>query len=248
MVQKFRWPDGKDFAFTVFDDTDLGTTENLKPVYDLLDECGIHTTKSVWPVKGPKEPRIGGSTCEDPDYLEWLYDLKNQGFEIGYHNNTYHSSLRAETEKGLDKFRELFGEYPRSMANHADCEEGIYWGNFRLSGMNEFIYNLLLRFRNNGHFRGHIKDDKYFWGDLCRDKIKYVRNFVYGDINTLKACPEMPYHDPDRPYVNQWYASSEGRTVKEYNRCISEQNVDRLQAEGGACIMYTHFARGFFEV
>lgn len=45
-----RFPDGKRFAFSVFDDTDGGTTANLRPVYQLLDELGIFVTKSVWPL------------------------------------------------------------------------------------------------------------------------------------------------------------------------------------------------------
>ena len=55
----------------------------------------------------------------------------------------------------------------------------------------------------------------------------------------------MPYHDPDRPYVNAWFAASEGADVTAFNRCLSEEHQDRLEAEGGACIMYTHFASGF---
>ena len=30
-----------------------------------------------------------------------------------------------------------------------------------------------------------------------------------------------------------------------FNKCISDENQDRLEVEGGACIMYTHFADGF---
>ena len=30
-----------------------------------------------------------------------------------------------------------------------------------------------------------------------------------------------------------------------FNKCISDENQDRLEKEGGACIMYTHFADGF---
>ena len=32
-----------------------------------------------------------------------------------------------------------------------------------------------------------------------------------------------------------------------FNKCISNKNQDRLEQEGGACIMYTHFADGFCE-
>jgi hypothetical protein len=94
-------------------------------------------------------------------------------------------------------------------------------------------------------FRGHVEGDEYFWGDICRSHVKYVRNFVFNDINTLKQCPEMPYYDPVKPYVNYWFASSEGHDVRSFVATISEANQDRLAEEGGACIMYTHLAVGF---
>ena len=84
-------------------------------------------------------------------------------------------------------------------------------------------------------------------GDLCRQRIKYCRNFVFRDINTLKACPFMPYHDPQRPFVNYWYCSSDGHRAEQFNKCIAEAAQDRLEEEGGACIMYAHFASGFAE-
>lgn len=57
----------------------------------------------------------------------------------------------------------------------------------------------------------------------------------------------MPYHDAARPYVNYWFAASEGPNVDSFNAMMSEGNQDRLVREGGACIMYTHFASGFLE-
>ena len=133
------------------------------------------------------------------------------------------------------------------MANHTGNYESIYWGNYRMTGFNEFLYNQLTRNRQKDSFRGHIKGDNYFWGDVCKEKIKYVRNFAFSDINTLKACPIMPYHDLNRPYVNYWFVSSEGSNVDTFNQCITEQNQDNLEKEGGACIMYTHFAAGFYK-
>lgn len=246
-MSKIVWPDNKKFAFTVFDDTDFATLENVVPVYSFLKEHGFQTTKSVWPMRGLREPKIGGATCDDENYLQWLLELQRDGFEIGFHNATNHSSEREFTIRGLEKFKELFGHYPKSMANHADCEESIYWGNYRLSGIIELVYNILLRNKHKGLFRGHIEGDRFFWGDHCKEKVAYVRNFVYDDINTFRKCPYMPYYDPVRPYVNNWFASSEGAKVAKFNNCISERNQDRLEEEGGACIMYTHFACGFVE-
>ena len=242
-----RWPDGKRFAFTVFDDTDRGTMANLPPVYDLLAKLGFRTTKSVWPVRGEGEAMIPGDTCDDPDYLEWVLDLQKQGFEIGFHNATFHTSERAETLEAIDRFKSLFGHDPLTFANHASNEEAIYWGRARLSGARAIAYDAIRWLTRRPQFRGHNANSPLFWGDICRDRVRYVRNFVFTDINTLAQCPQMPYHDSDRPFVNYWYASTEGATVDEFCDAIQSENQERLEKEGGACIMYTHFGKGFVE-
>ena len=239
------WPDGKEFAFTIFDDTDRATLANVSPVYDMLADLGFRTTKSVWPVAGPQEPVIPGDTCEDPGYLEWLQRINSQGFEIGYHLATYHTSDREESLAGLQAFERMFGHRPKSFANHFDNSEAIYWGEARLTGINRLFYKLANRGRG-GAFFGHKEGDRRFWGDYCREYVTYVRNFVFRDINTLKACPQMPYHDPARPYANFWFASSDGGELADFNRCLDESNQDRLAGERGASIVYTHFGKGFF--
>jgi len=245
-ADRITWPEGKDFAFTIFDDPDLQTVDNVRPVYSFLSDLGLRTTKAVWPIQGNGIPKMGGATCEDKRYLEWVLDLQRRGFEIALHNVTYHTSTREETMRGLEAFSRLFGHDPKSMANHTGCDEGIYWGNSRLSGVQQAVYNLLHLSCQNVH-EGHIETSPLFWGDLCRRRIKYVRNFSFGDINTFKACPVMPYHDPNRSYVNYWFAVSEGARIAAFNSMLSEENQDRLLSEGGACIMYTHFACGFLE-
>lgn len=249
MTPAIKWPYGKDFAFTIFDDPDLDTVENVAAIYPFLSDLGFRTTKAVWPVRGQGTPKIGGSTCEDERYLNLVLSLKEQGFEIALHNVTHHTSTREQTARGLETFRRLFGHDPYSMANHSGCHENIYWESARVSGVQRLIYNMVnlnLNWRNN-RSQGHIEASPLFWGDLCREKIKYVRNFVLGDINTLKACPAMPYHDPARPYVNSWFVASEGPRMESFNTMLSEKNQERLAGERGACIMYTHLASGFLE-
>src|SRR5512140_2433869 len=212
MTTKIEWPAGKDFAFTIFDDPDLGTVDNVAGIYSLLHDLGLRTTKAVWPIRGNSLPKFGGTTCEDEEYLKWVLRLKEQGFEIALHNVADHTSTRDQTAHGLDTFHRLFGHYPYSMANHSGCDENIYWGSARVSGAQRLIYDLLSLKMNGGETasQGHIETSPLFWVDLCREKVKYVSYFVLGDINTLKASPAMPYHDPAPPYVNYWFASSEG--------------------------------------
>jgi hypothetical protein len=57
----------------------------------------------------------------------------------------------------------------------------------------------------------------------------------------------MPYHDPERPYVNYWFSSSNGGDVDRFTALISERNQEKLVREGGCCIVYTHFGKGFVE-
>jgi len=243
--RRIEWPDGRDFAFTIFDDTDLASLQRLVPVYSMLDDLALRTTKSVWAVKGEGRPGVGGATCEDPEYLAWTLELQAQGFEIGSHGATYLTSTRDRVIESLERFRTIYGHDPLSLANHTGCAESIYWGPNRVSGIHRLAYNILTRFDRSNLFRGHREGDPLFWGDLCRARVRYVRNFTFNDIDTLAACPMMPYHDPERPFVNAWFASSEGASLDVFNRCLSEANQDRLEAGRGACIMYTHLAAGF---
>ena len=201
MQPKILWPNKKRFAFTIFDDTDRANLNDNKLVYQYLDELNFKTTKSVWITEGNKQQEGQGITCSDKEYLNWLLELKSKGFEIGYHNTTYQSSFRKEIDKGLKLFVKIFKQNPKVMANHSDNEENIYWGSHRLSGVRKVIYNILTRFRKNKIYKGDDESSKYFWGDLCKEYITYVRNFVFKDINTLKSCPFMPYQDLTKPYV-----------------------------------------------
>ena len=242
---QLAWPDNKKFAFTIFDDTDYATVENVGEVYRFLADLGFRTTKSVWMFTGTEAGNCPGQTCEDPAYLRWVLFLQERGFEIGYHMATWHTSSRDRTIEALDKFAGVFGSSPRVGANHSDCRENIYWGAARIGGVSHLVYNLATRFRYSSRYRGQVIDDPLFWGDICKERITYWRNLVFADINTLAACPMMPYADPERQFVNFWFASSDGSNVKLFNRCLSEENLDRLARAGGACIMYTHFASGF---
>jgi hypothetical protein len=247
-VPKVLWPDKKAFAFTIFDDPDSQTFEGGKALYAFLRDQGFRTTKAVWPNSPTGVPSDHGMTCGDhPDYVSWLRELQSAGFEIAFHNATSHTSRREQTLEGLDRFAELFGHYPRSMANHYFSQESLYWNENRLTGIRRPLYTLLTRGRNRNTSHGHEQDHPFFWGDACKEKIKYVRNFVFSEINTLKVCPYMPYHDPLRPFVNYWFSSAEGSNVSSFVERIAENNQERLEEEQGACIMYVHFGHGFYE-
>jgi hypothetical protein len=189
---------------------------------------------------------FGGSTLEDPAYRDWVLDLHRKGFEIAFHGATDHPATRELVKQALDYFENLLEQNPRMYVMHGGQKEALYWGDARLDGCARCVYRLLQCLHGGGEsFFGHIKGSPYFWGDLCKERITYMRNYVFRGINTLRKDPLMPYHDPRRPFIRYWFSSSEGGNVRNFCNLISEDNQDQLIAEGGACIVYTHFANGF---
>ena len=246
MRRSVVWPGRKRFAFTIFDDTDLETVENGPGVYAFLTGLGMRVTKSVWVLPPTGEARYDGSCCADPAYREWALGLQRSGHEIALHNVASSTSTREATLAGLDRFREIFGHDPRTLANHVGNLEAIYHGEDRVTGSRRALYNVLTRGRRRRLFEGHVPGSPLFWGDLCAERVSYVRNFVFRDIDTLAACPPMPYRDRSKPYVDAWFAASEGANPASFAQTIAEPAQDRLEADGGLCIMYTHLGAGFW--
>ncbi len=243
-----QFPDNRAFAFSIFDDTDGSTTENIRPVYRLLSEVGMRTTKSVWPLACVAGAPFAGSTLQDPDYLHFVRNLRDDGFEIALHNVRNSDATRDCVLRGLAVFEASIGALPRIHANHAFNRDNLYWGPDRLSSpWTRQLYRLATMGNYDGLYRGHLEDSPYFWGDLCQQYITYVRNFVFGDINLNAIGAAAPYQDPSKPFVPYWFSSSEGGKLAPFCDLLSERNQDRLERENGICIVYTHFAEGFVE-
>lgn len=238
------WPESRQFAFTIMDDPDGQRLPTTKLVYSFLAELGFRTTIAIWPLAPQRKTNSGGLTCADPEYRALLQYLQSLGFEIAFHNAAPHSATREETLEALELFEQYFGSPPSTMANHYN-QEAIYWGAARLTGWRSQCYKLLTWRRKDPDFFGHVAGHSSFWGDVCRERIRYCRNFVFSDINTLRSCPWMPYSDPIRPYVRQWFSASEGAQGPAFLKTIQDRNQERLEEEGGASIMYTHFGHGF---
>lgn len=247
------WPDGKQFAFTIIDDTDTmaGDTDaaaldRVRPVYDLLLECGLKTTKTAW-VLSAGDTGTSTISFENEKYLKWILDLRNYGAEIAIHGAAGGSSDRQKIIRALGFYREVMGHFPSIHTNHVGNLDNVYWYADRLVGVQASAYrayNALLRGGRAVSF-GHQEGSRFFWGDICRERISFVRNFIFRDINTLRNDPWMPYHSARHPFVRAWFSASDGNHLRRFVDLISEENQDRLAEQGGACIVYTHFAFGF---
>ena len=183
------FPERKKFAFTVFDDTDNATVANVKPIYDLLHSCGIKTTKSVWVYRS--RGFFKGSSLQDAEYLSFINELQDQGFEIGLHNVGDGIFTRQEIRDGLDLFKEKIGYYPRIHANHASNPDNLFWREKRFEWPISLMYKILSR--RKAERGGESPISNYFWGDFAKQHIRYIRNLTFNGINTIASDPKMPY-------------------------------------------------------
>ncbi|HEY8506875.1 MAG TPA: hypothetical protein VIL32_00880 [Steroidobacteraceae bacterium] len=242
-----RYPGGARFAFTIFDDTDDATVENVAPVYALLRELGMRTTKTVWPLPCPEGSKLffAGQTLADPEYAAFVRKLASQGFEIAFHCATMESSTRERVLEGLEAFRRFTGSWPRAHANHAHNRENLYWGADRVDFAPVRLFYRLTNGHSGDWFQGHVPGSSYWWGDVCRERIEYVRNLTFDEVNLLRINPSMPYHDPSRPHVRWWFSATDAEDCRAFNYILSEAAQDRLANEGGVCIVATHLGKGF---
>ena len=241
-----RFPDNCRFAFTVVDDTDSCTLENISPVYRLLAELGFRTTKTVWPLPNVPGNPFAGCTLQDPAYCTFIQKLAEQGFEIGMHSVRNSHSERDVIEQGLKEYYDKTGLVPNVQVNHHINHDNLYWGKSRFTtSIGRLCYGALAKLAGSGVYGGHEESSPYFWGDIGRECFTYVRSFVFDGINLDHVNPTLPYYNPAHPYVNYWFTSVFGNNVTSFCHTIREENQDLLEAEGGVCIMYTHFASGF---
>jgi hypothetical protein len=226
----------------------VATIENVAPVYQLLHELGMRTTKTVWPVEaGTHESDFAGSqTLEDPAYLAFVQGLQQQGFEITWHGPAMETSVRARTLEALERYRNALGSYPRIHVNHSHNTENIYWGGLRFdSPFLRVFASAMMRRPLHEYSQGHIEGSPYWWGDACARHITYARNLTTSDLNTARYNPSMPYRDPRRPLVPWWFSSSDANDVGEFNALLAPPQQERLERAGGFCIVATHFGKGF---
>lgn len=242
------WPGGRRFAFTILDDTDVASVENVGPLYDLLASLGMRTTKTVWPLSHDG-PTIfaGSSTLADPEYRDWIRALEARGFEIGSHGASMESSPRDRTIEGHAVLRRELGRVPRVHANHSINQENVYWGQDRVDDpIVRFLVRRLTK-RATGYYAGHDQRSPYWWGDVCREHHAYVRNLTFEDLNALRHNPSMPYHDPSRPHVRAWFSTSDADDADAFVELLTPARLARLEAEGGACIVSTHLGKRFVQ-
>lgn len=238
-MKNIQFPNNKNFIFTIVDDTDDAFLETIKPIYDLLHKNGLRTTKTVW-VKPVRDHDISkGDSLDRSEYRKFVLDIKDKGFEIALHNVGSGDYKRNEIIEGIEEYSKIIGEYPKLHINHSYNPDNIYCGSKRFS----FPFNWIVKkmYSQYDSFFGEVEGSEYFWGDWHKKMIKFSRNYEIDNINTLKKNPFMPYKDKEyEKFCNYWYSSTFASNQWMFNKIVNKKSIDRLEREGGVCILYTH--------
>jgi len=247
-MNRLKYPSDKAFAFSIFDDTDVATLDSIRPLYDYMHELGLLTTKSVWSLNYADDSDYQGShTLEHPAYAEYMRELKNRGFEIGFHGASMESSTRDNIEQAFRGYTQTFGDTPDIYAAHSYNRDNLYWGEARFSfSPLRWLYKKMSG-EQPGYFQGHEIGSPYFWGDFAQKHIKYMRSFTFTGINLLNLNLPLVYRKRDTEWVNNWFISCDAENVEEFNSLLSSKNQDQLEAERGICIISTHLGKGFVD-
>jgi len=207
----------------------------------------MRITKTAWPFRYSegRSNFASSETLEDTAYRDFVLDLCRRGFEMASHGATMESSPRERTLSAMERFKDLFGAYPRLHANHSYNRENLYWGVDRLD---DPLLRAVYR-RVNGRppafYQGHVPESAYWWGDFAQRHVEYVRNLTFAGINLLRVNPSMPYRDPSRPLVHWWFSAVDAEGAEEFAVLLRESELARLEEEGGVCIVATHLGKGY---
>jgi hypothetical protein len=237
------YPFGKRFALTLVDDTDRSRLEEIEPVYACLEAHGLRTTKTVWPLRASALSNgydlAAGQTLQDLPYRAFCQRLQAAGFEIAMHTASGGDSTRDETFRAYRCFEEIFGGPPLTNIMHGRNRENLYWGRSctRYRPLAKIIGGLV-----PFPFEGHDPASDYYWGDLCRERTRYVRLFETTRLNTLAFDPATPYHDPRKPDVPWWFSATYAAQERLLG-LVTAEAVDRLAADRGSSILHVYLRR-----
>lgn len=251
MKNTLTYPSDAEFAFTILDDTDDTTVANGRPVYDLLTELGLRTTKTVWAFDIDVEyrgPYFAGETLSSPEYLKWVHELVDNDFEIAFHNATMGTSVRADTIRALDIIKTEFGQPVRLHCNHGQNLENLHWGVDRYSStIIKKTQNLLTRFQSYPVFEGNKPDSPYYWSDIADEQIDYMRAFAFRQLNCANIAPGRPYVNPEKQKSTQFFNTADASDIQAFNQLVNRDSINKLREQGGWTIISTHLGKGFYQ-
>jgi len=237
-----RFPAPYEAAIAVSDDPDNSTLASFTAMYDFLAGIGFPTTRAMWTFEReeftgtpPLPIEFSAPLLKDPDCLDYCRRLRTAGFEICLHGASSGNNTRERTVAALDALESSLGASP-VFVFHSKNAENLYWD---ASVASSKIGRALLGLYTRNRCFGEVSGSRYFWGDVCRERVRFIRMFRTRRLDTLAENPSMPYHDFRKPFVNFWFSATKGHIP----RLFAGENIERLRRRNGASVLYQYLDR-----
>ena len=184
--------------FSLTNDPDHGKTDDYRKILRMLAKNGIFVTTAVFCKLKDDNSSLSKhcfkgetNTLEDTDYRDLMIEAKELGHEIAYHGYSQVSDTRDEFKKGLEIFRNIFGEYPKVYFEHG--------------GHASFHPTDKVK-KENLSFFGSDKTSKYFVKDIIKNVFDVVWTHDYLMDNLKRPLPlkEIFVEKDGITYLNRW--------------------------------------------
>jgi hypothetical protein len=237
---KMSWlPGNYQAAIAITDDPDNSSFESFKTMYDFLLNIDFPTTRAMWVYNNseptgtpPLQVKFTAPLLSELECLKYCKELSRRGFEICLHGASCGNNNRIRMIDALNFLSKEIAWSPMYIC-HSKNAENLYWDS---KTANSNLEKKILQMYTKNRCFGEIADSQYFWGDICREKINFIRMFRTRSLNTLNFNPSMPYHDFSKPFVNYWFSATKGYIPT----LFTEANINSLCEQNGVSILYQY--------
>jgi len=163
---------------------------------------------------------------DNPDYRDYMLEQKAKGHEIAFHGYSQISNKREQFIRGLEVYKDIFGEYPFTYIEHGGIPIHHSHGKCKKERLDWF---------------GGKEDSEYYVKDIIRDKISCIwskfelldgpEEWRGSDDNlTPKRDSDLFYKEDGILFFKRW---------RLYN--LDRMTVALNSADDTTFIGYTHF-------
>jgi peptidoglycan/xylan/chitin deacetylase (PgdA/CDA1 family) len=243
------FPNGHHFGFTIVHDADNAYSRRLAPIARVLDDLRMRVTFTVfvhWATgEGPdlfareraEDEFFGphGTAIVNGGELAFYQDLARRGHEIGMHTASSRSDTREATAQAFEDFRATFGAYPRTYVEHWTAEnKETLMNEGAIKGGPYYVVDILQR------------QDCWVWidGPDALPESRYFYDLIASNGSPFVKDSQAKY-GLDKVFMRsgEWRPSDGDGFLKWY----TPERIDRMQADHGLALVYTHFEKNWID-
>jgi len=234
-------------TFALINDPDHGTLSRLRNVFDALNSKNIKVTTAVFCTLENDNTALSkhcyrGETgaLDEPEYADFMIEQREKGHEIAFHGYSQISNTREKFSKGLEIYKDIFGEYPFTYIEHGGDLKYHPASSCKMERLN---------------WLGSTTDENsdYFIEDIIKDKINLT--WAYFDLldgpeikNKNRSIGKIENLKPMK-YEDLFYKKGDILLFKRWRSYYLDQMAPMYKQEENTMFLgYTHFGYDYYGI